>query len=64
MPKQQTKRGGGAKKIGRSARSPSHARYVAEQRWEKNRSRKLARHLKRFPDDLQAYRSQLKQRKV
>ena len=34
---------GGKRKIGRASRKPSHARYVNERRWEKNKARKAAR---------------------
>lgn len=50
-------RQGGRKnrKHGRQAeRSPAMARYRAEERWVKNRARRIRRHLKRFPDDRQA----------
>ena len=33
--------GGGARKIGRSARKPAHKRYNAEMRWVKNKMRKV-----------------------
>ena len=43
------KRGG--RKIGRSMRSPSHARYVNEGRRERNKIRRIKKHLKRCGDD-------------
>ena len=37
------KKSGGSKKIGRSARKPSHKRYNTEGRREKNKTRKAAK---------------------
>jgi hypothetical protein len=40
------------RKYGRNAkRSPAMARYRAEQRWLKNKKRRLRTHIERFPDD-------------
>lgn len=38
---------GGKAKIGRMARKPSHNRYTMEQRWEKNKARRIAKEAKR-----------------
>jgi len=44
MSKPAPKKGkGGKRKIGRSARKPSHVRYVNEGRTEKNKARKAAK---------------------
>ncbi len=40
-------RKGGKRKIGRMAKSPAHARYNAERRWEKNKARKIAKQIKK-----------------
>jgi hypothetical protein len=45
---------GGKRKIGRSFKSPAHQRYTAESRWVKNRRKKIARHIKRHPNDMVA----------
>jgi len=42
---------GGQKKIGRGLRSPTHARYVNEGRREKNKIRKIKKHLKSCEND-------------
>lgn len=47
-PNRSKSRKGGKRKIGRSARKPSHQRYTNERRWEKNkerRARKIAKQL-------------------
>lgn len=49
-----SKSGGGARKVGRSKRHPSTARYTADRRWEKNKIRRVKRHLKYQPNDRQA----------
>lgn len=50
-------KGGGARKYGRQAKSPAMARYRSEARWERNKVRKVRRHLlrsKRQGHDTQA----------
>jgi len=53
------KKGGGKKKgkkgrkIGRVARHKSSLRYKNERRWLTNRLKRMARHMKHYPDDLQ-----------
>jgi hypothetical protein len=42
-PNRSRSRKGGKRKIGRSARKPSHSRYNAERRWEKNKAKKAAK---------------------
>lgn len=42
------------RKIGRYAKHPSSARYKGERRWERNKLRRMERHLRRFPNDAQA----------
>ena len=41
-----SKSGGGARKIGRGMRKPSRQRYTMEQRWVKNKERKIAKQAK------------------
>lgn len=41
-----SKSGGGARKIGRGMRKPSRQRYTMEQRWVKNKERKVAKQAK------------------
>ena len=41
-----SKSGGGARKIGRGLRKPSRQRYTMEQRWIKNKERKVAKQAK------------------
>ncbi len=41
-----SKSGGGARKIGRGVRKPSRQRYTMEQRWIKNKERKVAKQAK------------------
>ena len=36
------------RKFGRAARRPSHKRYNSERRWEKNKAKKQARHIKKL----------------
>jgi len=51
------KKGGKGKKgrkIGRYAKSPSCMRYKGERRWERNKVRRMERHIKHFPADGQA----------
>lgn len=36
-------------------RGPSQQRYVSDKRWVKNKLRRMARHVKHFPGDLQAW---------
>jgi len=42
------------RKHGRYSRHPSSVRYRAERRWERNKVKKLRKHLKSHPNDLQA----------
>jgi len=35
------------RKYGRAGRKPSHARYNAEKRWEKNKARRIAKQAKK-----------------
>ena len=39
-------RKGGKRKIGRMSKSPAHARYNGERRWEKNKERRVAKQVK------------------
>jgi hypothetical protein len=41
-----SKSGGGARKLGRGMRKPSHNRYTMEQRWIKNKERRVAKQAK------------------
>ena len=41
-----SKSGGGARKYGRGMRKPAHNRYTIEQRWIKNKERKIAKQAK------------------
>lgn len=41
-----SKSGGGARKYGRGIRKPAHNRYTMEQRWIKNKERKIAKQAK------------------
>ena len=38
---------GGTRKIGRAGRKPAHKRYNAEQRWIKNKAKRIKKELKR-----------------
>ena len=38
-----SKSGGGARKIGRGMRKPSRQRYTMEQRWIKNKEKRIAK---------------------
>lgn len=42
------------RKIGRYSKHPSSQRYKAEQRWIRNKVRRMTRHLKYYPNDEQA----------
>ena len=42
------------RKIGRYAKHPSSMRYKGEQRWIRNKVRRMMRHLRRYPNDAQA----------
>lgn len=42
------------RKHGRYSRHPASMRYRSERRWERNKKRKLLRHLRRHPNDAQA----------
>ena len=55
MAKSTGKKGG--RKIGRMLRSPAHLRYNQEHRRDKNKKRKLRKHLKRHPNDQIALKS-------
>lgn len=46
-PTKAKRKSGGSKKIGRMSRKPAHKRYNAEQRWEKNKERRLKKAAKR-----------------
>lgn len=48
------KQGKKGRKIGRYSKHPSSQRYKAEHRWEKNKIRRIARHLRNYPNDGQA----------
>lgn len=50
------KKGKKGRKIGRSKRHPAAQRYTAERRWEKNKRRRMQRHLRHYPNDSQARR--------
>src|SRR3990172_6331962 len=39
-----------SKKIGRNSRSPAHKRYIAEQRWLKNKARRMTRYMVYHPN--------------
>lgn len=39
-----------SRKVGRSARKPAHQRYVAEQRWLKNKAKRIARFMRKHPN--------------
>ena len=41
----------GQKKVGRSMRSASHTRYTNERRCERNKIKRIKKHLKRCGDD-------------
>lgn len=48
------KKGKKGRKIGRYTKHQASMRYKAERRWLTNRLRRIKRHLRRFPSDLQA----------
>ena len=52
--KKNRKKGKKGRKIGRYGRHLSSQRYKAEQRWLKNKIRRVQRHLKKYPNDGQA----------
>jgi hypothetical protein len=52
--KKSRKKGKKGRKIGRYSKSPSCMRYKGERRWEGNKLRRMARHIRRFPADGQA----------
>ena len=52
--KKSNQKGKKNRKIGRYAKSPACMRYKGERRWESNKVRRMTRHLKSFPNDLQA----------
>lgn len=48
------KKGKKGRKLGRYGKHPSSVRYRTERRWEKNQLRRIARHVRKYPDDMQA----------
>ncbi len=44
------KTGKKGQKFGRKGRRPSHHRYNASKRWIKNKARKVAKQIKKFPN--------------
>lgn len=36
------------RKFGRTCKSPSHMRYNNEQRWVKNKAKRIAKHMRKF----------------
>ena len=52
--KKKRKEGKKNRKIGRYARHLSSMRYKGEQRWVRNKVRRMTRHLKYYPNDAQA----------
>ena len=54
--KKRQQKGKKNRKIGRYSKHPSSMRYKGERRWISNRLKRMARHLKNFPADLQAVR--------
>jgi hypothetical protein len=54
--KKKAKGGKKNRKIGRYSKHPSSMRYKGEQRWLRNRLRRMARHLRNYPNDAQAVR--------
>lgn len=48
------RRGKKNRKFGRAARRPGHTRYLNENRWLKNKLKRLKRQVKKFPNDLVA----------
>jgi ribosomal protein S15P/S13E len=48
------KKGKKGRKIGRCKRHPAAARYTGEKRWTTNRIKRIRRHLKKYPNDVQA----------
>lgn len=52
--KRSNDKGGGARKYGRYNTHPSSMRYKGERRWERNRVRRMERHLREHPNDAQA----------
>jgi len=51
-----SKSGGGRRKIGRGMKKPAHTRYVNENRRDRNKRRKVAKHFRDNPNDLVAKR--------
>lgn len=39
---------------GKQRNKPSQKRYTSEKRWERNRVRRMKRHLRNYPNDQQA----------
>lgn len=52
----QIKGGKKNRKFNHNRNKPANKRYLAESRWEKNKKRRVSRHLRRFPGDRQAAR--------
>lgn len=50
------KKGKKGRKLGRYGKHQSSLRYRAERRWEKNKLKRIAKHFKRYPGDMQAAR--------
>ena len=50
------KKGKKGRKIGRGKRHLSSLRYTREERWRSNKKRRMGRHMRHFPLDLQAAR--------
>ena len=50
MPKKIRQGKGGTRKHGRMKKKPAYKRYLAEDRRAKNKARKLARYMKKFPN--------------
>jgi hypothetical protein len=48
------KKGRGGRKLGRYSKHPSSVRYRAERRWESNQVKRVMRHLRRYPGEVQA----------
>ena len=49
-----SKVGGSSRKLGRSKKTTWYKIYTIENRAEKNKKKRIARHLKRHPNDAQA----------
>jgi len=51
MGKNSSRKSGGDRKHGRSARKPAHLRYNIERRWETNKARRAAKRAKKALKD-------------